>query len=63
MPAYRLRLPPKRLLPHNPTPDFVEERRQQLDNYLQMLLQEQPLQGLHKSIIMLLVLSNSATKS
>ena len=60
MPAYSLRLPPKRLLPHNPTPDFVEERRQQLDTYLQMLLQEQPLQGLqHASIIMLLMLANN----
>ena len=60
MPAYALRLPPKRLLPHNPTPDFVEERRQQLDTYLQMLLREQPLQGLHKSIIiMLLMLRNN----
>ena len=43
--AYRLKLPPKRLFVHNPTPDFVEERRQQLDTYLQMLLQERQLQG------------------
>jgi len=47
VPAYRLKLPPKRLFVHNPTPDFVEERRQQLDTYLQMLLQERQLQGLH----------------
>ena len=46
VPAYRLKLPPKRLFVHNPTPDFVEERRQQLDTYLQMLLQERQLQGL-----------------
>lgn len=45
VPAYRLKLPPKRLFP-NPTPDFVEERRQQLDSYLQQLLQEHLLQGL-----------------
>ncbi|KAA6429701.1 MAG: phox domain-containing [Trebouxia sp. A1-2] len=45
VPAYRLKLPPKRLFVHNPTPDFVEERRQQLDTYLQMLLQERLLQG------------------
>lgn len=44
VPAYRLKLPPKRLFP-NPTPDFVEERRQQLDSYLQQLLQEHLLQG------------------
>lgn len=43
--AYRLKLPPKRLFVHNPTPDFVEERRQQLDTYLQMLLQDPQLQG------------------
>ena len=49
VPAYRLKLPPKRLFVHNPTPDFVEERRQQLDTYLQMLLQERQLQGLHYS--------------
>ena len=47
VPAYRLKLPPKRLFNHSPTPDFVEERRQQLDSYLQMLLQERRLQGLH----------------
>lgn len=45
VPAYRLKLPPKRLFVQNPTPDFVEERRQQLDAYLQMLLQERQLQG------------------
>ena len=45
VPAYRLKLPPKRLFNHNPTPDFVEERRQQLDSYLQMLLQDRQLQG------------------
>lgn len=36
--AYRLKLPPKRIFLHMQTPEFVEERRQQLDQYLQALL-------------------------
>ena len=36
--AYRLKLPPKRIFLHIQTPEFVEERRQQLDQYLQALL-------------------------
>ena len=38
VPAYRLKLPPKRIFLHIQTPEFVEERRQQLDQYLQALL-------------------------
>ena len=37
-PAYRLRLPPKRIFFHSTTVDFVEERREQLDVYLRTLL-------------------------
>ncbi|KAI3433581.1 hypothetical protein D9Q98_003392 [Chlorella vulgaris] len=36
--AYRLKLPPKRIFIHSNNVEFVEERREQLDRYLQLLL-------------------------
>ncbi len=38
VPAYRLRLPAKRIFPHNQSGEFVEERRRQLDAYLGAVL-------------------------
>ena len=37
-PAYRLKLPPKRIFFHSQNFDFVEERRKALDTYLQCIL-------------------------
>lgn len=37
-PAYRLKLPPKRIFIHSNNVEFVEERRDALDRYLQQLL-------------------------
>ncbi len=37
-PAYKLRLPPKRIFFHALSVDFVEERRDSLDTYLRSLL-------------------------
>jgi PX domain len=37
-PAYKLKLPPKRIFFHAVSADFVEERREQLDTYLRLLL-------------------------
>mmetsp|Transcript_13710 Transcript_13710/g.41406 ORF Transcript_13710/g.41406 Transcript_13710/m.41406 type:complete len:1265 (+) Transcript_13710:304-4098(+) len=39
-PAYKGRLPPKRIFFHTASAEFVEERRQLLDDYLQPLLEE-----------------------
>jgi len=41
--AYRLKLPPKRIFFHAQTVDFVEERREALDKYLQQLLSSRQL--------------------
>lgn len=37
-PAYKLKLPPKRIFFHAVSADFVEERRDQLDTFLRSLL-------------------------
>ena len=37
-PTYRLKMPAKRVFTHSQTVEFVEERRQQLDVYLQHIL-------------------------
>ena len=41
--GYKLKLPPKRIFFHSQTVDFVEERREALDKYLQLLLQNRQL--------------------
>ena len=40
VPAYRLRLPAKRIFPHNQSGEFVEERRRLLDAYLGQVLSD-----------------------
>jgi len=45
VPAYRLRLPAKRIFPHNQSGEFVEERRRQLDAYLGAVLADAQLAG------------------
>lgn len=47
-PAYKGRLPPKRIFFHTTSSDFVEERRQLLDDYLQPLLGEPNLCRAHR---------------
>ncbi|KAK9807024.1 hypothetical protein WJX72_010915 [[Myrmecia] bisecta] len=44
-PDYGLKLPPKRIFNHSQTVEFVEERRQQLDQYLQAILANPQLAG------------------
>ena len=44
-PAYRLKLPAKRIFNHSQSVEFVEERRQQLDAYLQQILVDEALSG------------------
>lgn len=45
LPGYRIRMPAKRVFTHSQNVGFVEERRQQLDQYLQQILGEDTLTG------------------
>ncbi len=46
LPGYRIRMPAKRVFTHSQNVEFVEERRQQLDHYLQQILADGSLTGL-----------------
>ena len=45
LPGYRIRMPAKRVFTHSQNVEFVEERRQQLDIYLQQILADSSLTG------------------
>lgn len=45
LPGYRIRMPAKRVFTHSQNVEFVEERRQQLDQYLQQILADSTLTG------------------
>lgn len=45
LPGYRIRMPAKRVFTHSQNVEFVEERRQQLDHYLQQILADSSLTG------------------
>lgn len=45
LPTYRLKLPGKRIFTHSQSTDFVEERREALDKYLQAALASPVLLG------------------
>lgn len=45
VPSFRVRMPAKRVFTHSQTVEFVEERRQQLDTYLQQILADSTLAG------------------
>ena len=52
VPAYRMRLPAKRIFPHNQSGEFVEERRRQLDGYLGAVLADAQLAGARPTLAM-----------
>jgi hypothetical protein len=45
LPGYRVRMPAKRVFTHSQNVEFVEERRHQLDQYLQQILADEALTG------------------
>ena len=51
-PAYRLRLPAKRIFSQQHSVEFVEDRRQQLDSYLQALLANPAVAGIYPGVSM-----------
>ncbi len=49
--AYRIKLPGKRIFAHGQSVEFVEERRQGLDNYLQQVLADARLAGAMRDVV------------
>lgn len=45
LPSYKIKMPAKRVFSHSQNVEFVEERRQQLDHYLQQILGDATLTG------------------
>ena len=56
LPGFRVRMPAKRVFTHSQNVGFVEERRQQLDQYLQQILGDDSLTGASPAALFFFIL-------